>query len=174
MTARVGRIVAVSAVAALAFTGVAVAAPQLVGSHDHNNIEAQIQAQMPDPRDYSFVALPTQAPPGSAYVTTSHNADSLRSGEAVLFEYPQFTLYACSVVTGHTDPKACDNPDLTLLRTVTRDGVVTRYSVGTKTNTDPATVPLSDTVRDYITSAEVLTRPDWLPDYAEAQIRKMY
>lgn len=166
------------ALAVAAFGGGALAAPSLSGNASADpSIEAEIQSQLPDERDYSFVALPTGQPPRGASLATSHYADPLRSGEQMLFQFRPFTLYACSSVPGYTDTAACAaTQGKILLRTVRQHQIVTRYLIGTKSTANPADVApgLFDTVRRYVSSARFTTTPGWVGPYAEAQLTALY
>ena len=172
------KVAASVAVAAAAFGGGALAAPYLSGSASSDkSIQAQIQSQLPDERDYSFVALPASQPPLGASLATSHYANSLRSGQMVLFQYRPFTLYACASVPGYTNKRACAaNDGRILLRVVRQHQIVTRYLAGTKSTADPATVApgLFRTVRSYVSRARFTTTPGWVGPYADAHLRALY
>ncbi len=165
---------AVTMLTAVGAAGIGFTVPNLSDKYDH--LEAQIQTRLPDLRDYSFVALPVEQPPDNAYIETSHYADSLHSGQVVMFQYKPFTLYACSEVPGYTSDGTCRSQDKTLLRTIHLDGVVTRYSIGTKSLDDPRRVApdLFETVSDYVEEAKFTTTPPWLRPYAETQLRRRY
>jgi len=178
MTTAAKKVLGSLALAAAAFGGGAVAAPYLSGgARADQSIETRIQSRLPDERDYSFVALPTSQPPQGASLATGHYANSLRSGQVVLFQYRPFTLYACAAVPGYTDKGACAATDgKILLRVVRQNQIVTRYLIGTKSTADPATVApgLFRSVRTYVSRARFTTAPGWIDSYAEAQLKALY
>ena len=160
----------VAAAAVLAAGGVTYAVHASGG--DDTSIATGIQRDMPKPSNYSFVALPDTPPPGNALVATSHYANDREYGQEVLFEYGDYTLYACSQINGVSAPRSCDSRDRDTLASVTRNGVKTTFSLGTK----DGSAPLEDTsaVRTWVRTAQFQTAPKWVADYAHAQLERIY
>lgn len=165
--------VAVATLVALMVAGLGLAHGQNCG---HNDVARQMRSELPDVDEYSFVALPALPPPAGTYLQTSHYADPLHSGQALLFEYRPFTLYACSEVPGFTPTGSCLSPDKTVLRTVRHHGVVTRYTVGTKSTAEArqADRALFRKIKTYLDHAHFTTRPQWVTAYAERDLHARY
>jgi hypothetical protein len=165
-------------VVAVVFTGVGVAGAHVMGdADDGQSIDAQITAHLPDVRDYANVALPTAPPPTGAAIETSHYADSLHDGQVVMFQYRPFTVYVCAAVPGYTAHHACAaTGGKTLLRTVHRHRIVTRYMVGTKSTAaaHAASPQLFDAINLYVSQARFTTTPQWLRTYAKAALRNRF
>jgi hypothetical protein len=159
-------------VAAAGVTSLAV----LAYAHDTSSSEAEtehtIQRQLPRPRDYSFVALPTTQPPGDAYVKATQYADNHESGQLVMLQYDAFTVYACAEQIGSPAEGTCRR-DRTLLRAVRAKNALTVWSVSTKNLDDAqrAAPGLFHQVSTYVAQAEFTTTPRWVRPYAEEQVR---
>ncbi len=131
------------------------AAPAMVGTAPE--LGAHPGAGPQRPADHSAVALPVALPPGAPVVAAVHYADPARSGQVVMLRYPAFTLYACAGGGAGEATDPCHEPGAVLLRTVRRDGVVTRFSLAAA---GPA--PAGDlvrAVRAYVVRSELTTEP---------------
>lgn len=168
---RLGAVVAAVALASVAFIS------EVSGANSDAEIEQAIQQELPRPRTYSWVALPTTPPPGDAYLVTTASADHYEYGQQVMLQYNAFTVYACAVRVGSAAEGSCARRDGTRLRTV-RDGrTLTVWSVSTKFLDDPkgAAPDLFDQISRYLDQAEFTTTPPWVRPYAEEQLRtRMY
>jgi hypothetical protein len=171
----------VAGIGVLAVVGisvVAVAVSRLGG----DDVEASVQREMPAKADYSFVALPTTAPPVGASVETAHYADEEKDGQVVLLRYPELTLQACSLIVDVSDPKACAARDRDVLRVVTHDGVRTTVFLGTKEGAPSAAsmdsssdaAGLVGELRSWVADAQFTAGPDWVAAYAHDHLEGIY
>lgn len=140
--------------------------------NDDADLARQARREMPVLADYSFVSLPSSPPPGAPLLRTGHNADPVSDGQQVMFQYPTFTLYACSVVPGKTDSRPCDFEGGTTIRTVRSAHASTQYVLGSKDPSDPPTDSddLVSIVKEYVLSARFEVTPDWVEKYVNHQI----
>jgi hypothetical protein len=142
--------------------------------NDDADLARQARREMPVLADYSFVSLPSSPPPAAPLMRTGHNADPISDGQEVMFQYPNFTLYACSVVPGKTDSRACDFRGGTTIRTVRSANASTQYVLASKDPSHEAidSDDLVSSVKEYVLSARFEVAPDWVERYVNQQFEE--
>jgi hypothetical protein len=159
-------------IVAAVMAGVGAIAAVASCGHDSDESNDALRAWSSIPGDYSYVALPTDAPPEGALVRVTKYSDPEASGQHVAFEYQALTIQACSIRIASASNDACQ-PQSTahVFRTIKQEGVVTTYAVSTKAEDLPedANAPIQ-----FFDSAAVTFKPDWLPQYAQHEYERRY
>lgn len=163
----------VVAVAVLAVSGLAGLRAVLADAHDRQtegSMSYQDLGLAPRPAEYRHVPLPAGPPPKGAYIASVSYADPASDGEALLFQYPTFTLSVCSVSlkTGRRDA-CCPQQGKRVIR---KEKDAKRYTVFSMSTKHPGALRGSDAleVERFFADAPLRVRPDWVKPYVQTQI----
>ncbi|MFL6108201.1 MAG: hypothetical protein ACJ72L_14665 [Marmoricola sp.] len=128
----------------------------------------------PRSANYTDIPLPVAAPPAGAVVRAPGVSDPAVSGQQISFEYPGFTVTACSRDVRTADGYACAaQPGTARLRVIRSGARVTTYAVSTKASSG-LRGPLAARVLRRFATGTVAPDPVWMTMYVEAQVHALF
>jgi hypothetical protein len=144
------------------------------GTDDESAIDPKLVAHYtPALADYRDVPLPTEAPPKGALVQATSFADPAASGQHIAFQYPGFTVDACTVKRGVSDNDACEAQDTSqLIRTEDRGKFLTTYTVSTKFGEHLPKA--ARTAVTFFKDSALETRPTWMSEYVDSELKERF
>lgn len=144
---------------------------QKTSQHGDDHEEKTLSDRLPELKKYRDIPLPVTAPPSGALVLARSFADPQNDGQHIAFQYPGFTVQACTVRKTSNEPDACTpQSGASTIRTVDEARLTTLFTVSSK-----GSLPTeARKVVEFFETAPLERRPAWMSTYAEEMIEEYY